>query len=201
MCKKVLLIGGADTKTPVPVVEAGVERWGINNLVRGRGMGPRFKHCTRWFDLHEKAHIVARKSGNIWNWYQKLEIPLYMWTTFADLPTSCVYPSNQVRAMFGGTRLFTSSLDWQIALALYEGFEEIELYGYRMTHPNYRFQVGSGQWWLRQCAERGVKVAHLTPTALTSIARRATLLSPQPGPQHLMYGLETTDRSKLFRGR
>lgn len=199
MCKKVLLIGGASTKTPTPTVEPGVERWSLNGFVFMPGN--RWKHCTRWFDLHSKEHIVNRKSGNAWGWHQKLTIPIYLWQTYEDLPTSRAYPHAAVRAMFGGTRLFTSTLDWMIALALYEGFEEIEMYAWRMGHPHYVHQVGSGQWWLRQCAERGVKVTHLTPTALTAIARRATLLSPQPGPQHLMYGLETTDRTKLYRGR
>jgi hypothetical protein len=199
--KKVVMFGGAGTKAPVPEIVEGVERWTINNLVILPTGPKRCKGATRHFDLHSKDHIEGRRQANMWGRYQKMTIPVYLWQTYPDLPTSTVYPLADVRAMFGGTRLFTSSLDWLLALALFEGFEEIELFAYRMGHPHYMHQVSSGQWWLRQCAERGVKVTHLSPTALESVARRASILSPQPGPEHLMYGLETTDRTKLYRGR
>ena len=195
------MFGGAGTKSPVPPIVEGVERWTINNLIRLPGGARRFDGLTRHFDLHWKDHIVGRKSGNIWGWYQRLQAPVMMWEKYPDLPTSEVFPHAAVRAMFGGTRLFTSSLDWLIAYALFKGFEEIELYGYRMGHPHYLYQVGSGRWWLKQCRDRGVKVTHLSPSMLASISRDVEFKPPQPDSTHLMYGLETTDRSKLYRGR
>jgi len=195
------MIGGAGTKNPVPEVAPGVECWGINNLIYGPGGKRRFAHCTHWFDLHHRPHIEARRSGNMWGEYRRLQIPLLMWERFPDLPTSEVYPHEAVREMFGGTRLFTSSLDWMVALALYRGVTEIELYAFRMTHPNYQFQVGSGRWWLKQCADRGVKVTHLSYSTLNKISREVEFKPPRPESKHLMYGLETTDRSKLYRGR
>lgn len=198
--KKVLMIGGAGTLSPVPPVVPGVERWGMNNLITMAGGKKRFADCTRWFDLHHKDHIIRRKR-NVWGWYRTLEIPVYLWQTFDDLPTSVAYPRVEVQRMFAGTRLFTSSLDWLIALALYEGFEEIELYAFRMGHLSYLHQVGSGRWWLKQCADRGVKVTHLSPSALAGISRTVDALPPKPEAHHLMYGFETADRTKLYRGR
>ncbi len=195
------MIGGAGTLTPVPPIEPDVERWGINNLICIPTGPKRFKGCTRWFDLHSREHIVGRKKSNAWGWYQRLDIPLYMWQHFEDLPSSIPYPHEAVREMFGGTKLFTSTLDWKIALALFEGFEEIELYAYRMGQPNYKHQVGSGRWWLKQCADRGVKVTHLSPSALANISREVEFKPPRPESQHLMYGLETTDRRLLYHGR
>ena len=201
------MIGGAGTEyglkglsVPVPPVEPGVERWGINELYYMAGGKKRFAHCTRWFDLHHKAHIIGRKR-NTWGRYQTLDIPVYLWETFPDLPTSRVYPRAEVQRMFGGTRLFNSSLDWLIALALYEGFTEIELYAYRMGHPNYKHQVGTAQWWLQQCYKRGVKVTHLSPSVLAGVSKIVDALPPKPEAHHLMYGFETSDRSKLYRGR
>ena len=195
------MFGGAGTTAPIPPIVEGVERWGINNLCLTPSGPRRAKGATRWFDLHPREHIDGRRGPAVWGWYRKLLIPLYMWDTFPDLPTSTVYPHEAVREAFGGTRLFTSSLDWMVALALYEGFTEIELYAFRMGQPNYMHQVGSGRWWLKQCADRGVKVTHLSPTALNSIRREVEYKPPQPTSQHLMYGLETTNRSKLYRGR
>lgn len=205
MSKKVIMFGGAGTDAPLPPIEPGVERWGLNNLVRV--FPARFEGVTRWFDLHPKQYIVSPKSlggrggANMWGWYRTLDIPLYMWETHPDLPTSTVYPLQAVREMFGGTRLFNSSLDWQIALALYEGFDEIELYAFRMASTNYQHQVSTALWWLKQCADRGVTVTHLSPSSLAGISRVVGLKPPQPEPHHLMYGLDTTDRSKLYRGR
>lgn len=197
---KVILIGGAGTSVPVPEVVPGVERWGINELRFMAGGVKRFAHCTRWFDLHHKPHIVGRKR-NAWGWYRSLDIPLYLWQTYEDLPTSRVYPLKDVQREFGGTRLFTSSLDYLLAYALLLRFDEIELYAYRMGHPSYRHQVGSGRWWLKQCEVRGVKVTHLSPSMLAGISRTVDTLPPKPEAHHLLYGLETTDRGLLYHGR
>lgn len=196
--KKVIMFGGAGTKSPVPEIEPGVERWGINNLISIPTGPKRFKGCTRWFDLHHKLHIESRRQGNVWGWYQKLGIPVYLWQTFEDVPTSVAYPREAVQEMFGGTRLFTSSLDWLLAFAIYEGFEEIELFAFRLGNPRYLHQVSSGRWWLDQCFKRGVTVRHLSPSALAS---EVALKPPKPDAQHLMYGFETTDRAKLYRSR
>lgn len=199
------MIGGAGTDEPVPPIEPGVERWGLNNIVKV--FPQRFEGVTRWFDLHPKHYIVSNKSkggrggANMWGWYQTLTIPIYLWQTYDDLPTSVAYPVDAVRAMFGSTRLFSSSLDWQIALALYEGFDEIQLYAFRMGQPNYRHQVGSGRWWLAQCAKRGVRVTHLNETKLQGLLTEVEFKPPRPDSTHLMYGLETTDRSQLYHGR
>lgn len=200
------MIGGAGTTRPVPPIEPDVERWGINNLIHVPTGPKRFKGATRWFDLHHKDHIVGRTKGNIWGWYRTLDIPLYMWQHHEDLPTSLAYPHEEVRRCFGNTRLFCSSLDWMIAKALYEKecdgeLEEIELYAFRMGNPLYRHMVSSGRWWLKQCADRGVRVTHLSPSALASVAREVETIPPNPEAHHLMYGLETTDRTRLYRGR
>ena len=195
------MFGGAGTKNPVPPIESGVERWTINNLIRMPEGPNRFKGATRHFDVHHKPHIIGRRSSNVWGWYQQLQIPIYLWQTYPDLPTSIAYPVDAVRAMFGGTRLFSSTLDWLIALALFESFEEIELYAFRLGTPNYLYQVGSGRWWLKQCVDRGVKVTHLSPSALQRAVRDVEFKPPRPDSTHLMYGFDTTDRSKLYHGR
>jgi hypothetical protein len=201
MCKKVLMFGGAGTLSPVPPIVPGEERWTINNLIRLPNGPKRFKGATRHFDTHHKDHIVGRKHSNVWGWYQTLDIPVYLWQTYPDLPTSVAYPHEAVRAFHGGTRLFCSTLDWLVALALYEGFEEISLYAFRMGQPNYVHQTSSGRWWMKRCHELGVKVTHLSPSALKHISDECVAIPPRPDSTHLMYGLETTDRSKLYRGR
>lgn len=198
--KKVIIFGGAGTTVPVPEIEPGVERWGMNALLKMRGHGGRFKGVTRWFDTHSREHIAGRKEGDMWGWYKNLLIPVYLTKKYDDLPTSEAYPLADVQAMFGGTRLFSSGLDYLLAFALLKKFTDIRLYGFRLTHPSYRFQVGSAAWWLKQCAERGTTVTCLTPSTLTKM-KVVDALPPKPEAHHLMYGFETTDRSKLYHGR
>jgi len=194
------MFGGASASVPVPPIEPGVERWGMNALIKMRGHGGRFKGVTRWFDTHTREHIAGRKEGDMWSWYKGLLIPVYLTKQYDDLPTSEAYPLGAVQAKFGGTRLFCSGLDYMLAFALLKKFTDIRLYGFRLTHPGYQHQVGSAAWWLKQCADCGATVTCLTPSRLTKI-RDVIALPPKPEAHHLMYGFETTDRSKLYHGR
>ena len=206
MASKVIMFGGASSKYPLPPIEEGSERWCINNLCLTPDGALRTKHATHWFDLHHKEWIVSprpqgRGSLGLWQRYQRSKIPVFMWQHHDDVPMSVAYEVDEIRAMFGGTRLFCSTLDWLLARALWKGFEEIDLYGWRMGQFNYMHQVHSADWWLKQCVDRGVKITHWSPTALQKIVRAVEFKPPRPDSTHLMYGLETTDRALLYHGR
>ena len=200
MPKIVQMMGGAGSKTPVPVLPPNVERWGLNALIRMRASGGRFEGVTRWFDVHSREHIASRKEGDMWEWYRRAQVTIYLTKQYDELPTSVAYPLAAVQAAFGGTRLFCSGFDYMLALAMLEQFTEIQLYGFRLVHPQYRFQVGSAAWWLKQCRDRGITITFLTPCAAadTSVVDAHP---PKPEAHHLMYGFETTDRDKLYHGR
>ena len=136
----------------------------------------------------------------MWSWYKNLLIPVYLTQKYDDLPTSEAYPLADVQREFNGTRLFSSGLDYMLAFAALKRFTEIQLYGFRLVHPQYRFQVGSAAWWLKQCRDRGIAITYLTTCAAAS-ASTVDAYPPKPDSHHLMYGFETTDRSKLYHGR
>ena len=200
MSKVVQMMGGAGSKTPVPTLPPDVERWGLNALIRMRASGGRFEGVTRWFDIHSREHIANRKEGDMWEWYRRAQITIYLTKQYGELLTSVAYPLAAVQAAFGGTRLFSSGLDYMLALATLEQFTEIQLYGFRLNHPNYRHQVGSVAWWLQQCRDRGTQITFLTPCAAAEASTVRTL-PPKPEAHHLMYGFDTTDRSRLYHGR
>lgn len=200
MSKVVQMMGGAGSLTPVPTLPPNVERWGLNALIKMRAHGGRFEGATRWFDLHSREHIASRKAGDMWEWYRRAKISIYLTQQYGDLPTSVAYPLKAVQAAFGGTRLFSSGLDYMLALAAVEGFTEIQLYGFRLNHPNYRHQVGSVAWWLEQCRARDITITFLTPCAAAD-ASVVAARPPKPEAHHLLYGFETTDRSKLYHGK
>jgi len=191
----VQMMGGAPTRTPPPPRAAGVERWGCNNLILKPQLRLRFEGWTRWFDLHSTEHIQGRKGGrsNVYPWLCQQTRPIYRWAVDPAMPSSVVYP----QAARNGSRLFCSTLDWMLALAIYERAEEIHLFGWRMSHPAYEYQISSGQWWIQEAQSRGIRVVNHSSSQLFLKMPKQRGPTPDTG-KCLMYGLETTDRSKLF---
>lgn len=68
------------------------------------------------------------------------------------------YPLQDVIAQFG-TDYFTSTVDYALAMALYEGFTEIDLYGVNMAnHTEYAYQKPGCEFWCGMAKGMGVKV-------------------------------------------
>jgi hypothetical protein len=202
--KAVEMMGGAPGLLPLPRPEAGVERWGLNNLYMSQGLRQRFLGWTRWFDLHSNEHIVAgtnsRRKYPAYDWLCVQQRPVYRWVMDPRMKHCRLYPHREVRGAFDQTRLFCSTLDWMLALAVYEQFTHIDLYGWRMAHPGYTHQVYSGQWWILRAQQAGVVVRIFGASKLKTVADRPLPRITIPAGC-LMYGLETTDRSKLYHAR
>ena len=194
--KTVHIYGGASSDTPPPEQLPGEEKWGINHLWSRAAFRPRYEGWTRWCDLHTDEHIKSRKHST-YNWLCQQTRPIVRFWPDPNMNTQ-LYPHAEVRAMFGGTRFFCSSFDWMMALALYESFQRIHLYGWKMSHPVYAHQVKSGQFWIRKALNAGVDLQNHSPSSLFIV--KHDLVEPNLS-RCLMYGLETTDRSKLYSHR
>lgn len=195
--RSVQMMGAAPSSEPVPELPEGTERWGLNNLWLKGSLRPRLEGWTRWFDLHATDHIRQRKSGDIYPWLCKQSKPVLRWELDPTMPSSVAYPKAAMR----GSRLFCSTLDWMLALAIYEEFAEIHLYGWRMANPRYRHQVYSGQWWVRQAQEAGISVVNHSKSSLFIFPPQSSMVTPEPQAGSRLYGLETTDRSQLHHAR
>ena len=182
------IFGGADCWETVPELPEGAERWGLNNLILKPSLKPRFEGWTRWFDLHTTTHIKARKP-NVYPWECQQTKPVVRWAVDSQMPSSVVYPLEAGRDTFDNTRLFVSTFDWLMALAIHIGTERIDLYGWEMSHPHYRHQIHVGRWWLQQAEQRGVVVVNYSRSQLFS-ARYPRPPLDTLVPQR-MYGLET----------
>ncbi|MFA5340316.1 MAG: hypothetical protein WC332_00925 [Clostridia bacterium] len=68
------------------------------------------------------------------------------------------YPINEIIEYFE-TDYFSNTIDYAIALAIYKGFTEINLYGVNMTaRSEYLWQKPSLEFWIGQALGRGIKV-------------------------------------------
>ena len=156
--KTVALVGMApSTCNFAPWADESVEIWGCNEAHAWAW----FKRANRWFQIHDsyKQKIAKRGVRGHYDWLKAnvWGIPIYMQQAFKDIPNSVPYPLNDVwdkylshiRRGEDKIKYFNSSFDYMIAVALLEGFERIEVYGFDMMGDNeYEKQLPSASFWL-----------------------------------------------------
>lgn len=156
--KKVALVGMAETTRDLaPWDDPEIEIWTLNE-----SPAKRFgyvKRVTRHFQLHPKWNYDRAGNQNDpehpdWLRAQK-GFPIYMQDVDQDIPASVKYPLDEILAKYGVDqekdhwREFTSTFPYMLALALYEGFDWIGVYGFEMgSETEYAFQRSSAHLWL-----------------------------------------------------
>jgi len=175
--KSVALVGMGDTWSLV--LDADVdETWSINYFYEMPGI-----ELDRVFDIHN-LHWYRDNVGKIplhkHHWFKHLleEKPFrfYAPLEYPEVPGLEVYPIREVAAdllsgFWRGTvdnhvlinKFFTSSFDYVMALAIHEGFERIELYGWSMgwfnsSETEYRYQLPGLAFWTGIALGRGITV-------------------------------------------
>lgn len=130
--KRVAIVGFADTRSDAPFADPSWEIWGLNDL---HAHIPRY---DRWFDIHDRSNIdldvtTGRADPNKCGigGLKSLNVPVYMQDRFEDIPNSVKFPLEAITKKFGN--YFTNSISFMIALALFEGYEEIGIWGVDMA--------------------------------------------------------------------
>lgn len=138
-----------------------------------------------WYEMHPLAHIrsdIPRDgkmiSGNDhYNWLvsqpgpddPKFK-PIYMQEHFDEIPASIKYPIAEVNdwleAKFGSERdYYTSSISQMLALAMWQGYEEIGLYGIDLLNEDeYAYQRAGCEYLIGLARGSGIKV-HVPKTS------------------------------------
>ena len=152
------MLGTSNTLKEAPLNDKSFEFWALNDMY---AMIPA-ANITRWFEIHTRTLIDdyhARISGkNHIEALKTLTIPIYMQEQHDDIPTSTKYPLEEMVKHFG-RQYFKSSLDYMMALALSEGFDEIHVYGVNMAeNEEYAHQKPSMEYWIGRAEGMGVKV-------------------------------------------
>lgn len=155
-------MGAGWTWGSVPPFDPSAERWGTNNVAFARYSGV-FDDWTRWFDLHPSEHIRHRRP-RAYEWYTRQDgsRPIYQWDVNPEIPGSMAYPKDAVLAYFSSDghteRDFWGSLSWMVALAIYEGVTEIDLFWFALMNDEYTQQIPSTRYWIGQARGRGIAV-------------------------------------------
>ena len=123
----------------------------------------------RWdavIELHSPRRY-RNPQYNDWEWLQQDHGKLiYMQEADEQVPCSTPYPLDEVCDGIDNLRYkdepvmpFKSTVAYAIALALYEGYEQIDLYGIEMEHSSeYHSQQPNFAFWVGVAVGRGVKV-------------------------------------------
>lgn len=155
--KTIAIVGASETSCSwAPFDDPEVEIWTMNEM----HCRPWFQRGDRFFQIHERWDFTKDHVSNHWEWLQEEhDFPIYMQKVFDDVPASVYYPLYEVRKklfknIYRGKNMvdkfFTSSMDYMIALALYEGkAERIELYGLELSiEGEWSYQREGLAYWL-----------------------------------------------------
>lgn len=153
--KKLAIIGTAPSSMHLaPYNNPDYELWILNGVYSMIDV-QNTTNITRHFDIHSLDVIKTMPSG-YFDYLQGLTIPVYMQENFAEVPTSIKYPLEEILTMFP-RRYFTNSISYMIALAVYEGYTDISLYGVDMAvSGEYEHQRPSCEYMIGYCEGKGV---------------------------------------------
>ena len=96
------------------------------------------------------------------------------------------YPYSEVVSFFG-VDYFTNTVDFALALSIYEGFKQIDIYAVTMQQGGeYAYQKPGVEFWIGQALGRGIKV--------NNYSERSTILKTIDGK---VYGYGTPQKGLL----
>ena len=164
--KKLAIVGFAGTRDDAPYNDPEFEIWTVNNLYR---FVPRQDVI---FELHTREQIDAEMvhgvDGKTYvEELRAMKIPVYMQEAYPDIPSAVRYPIEEMVSAFGIPRknpnvkdaYFTNSISYMLALGIYQGFEEIHVYGVDMAvGTEYNEQRPSCEYYVGIAVGRGIKV-------------------------------------------
>jgi len=150
---KVALVGFATSSRDLaPFDDPTYEIWTLNQIYR------HVPRATRHFDIHCNWKEDNVEGTDHPGWLKECGIPVYMMEADDALPTSVRYPIERV-IKNAGIDYFTSTIAFEVGLALLEGFTEIALFGIDLiVGTEYSVQKACLEFWLGIAHARGVNV-------------------------------------------
>jgi hypothetical protein len=184
--RTVALCGFANSSRHLaPYDDPDVEIWGCNEAAATgymKTMEGKFR-ADRWFQVHTEEDWSRTNNPNDLRHLEWLEaqhnFPIYMQEKFDRVPNAVAIPREEMDEYFfgnvrtidawtGDTRewldvykhgYYTSTFAWMMAMAIFLGFEVIEIWGFNMgTKSEYMYQKPGGEFWVGQALARGIEV-------------------------------------------
>jgi hypothetical protein len=160
------------------------EVWGLNQLGRSHNLDRLFVMD----DLRIRMPIWDSELPEFLKGYDK---PIYTSRVYPEFKTSVEYPLADVSKRFGVPLgiSFYSTVDYMIALAVYEGYDVIDLYGVDCTQPKReeRERVSIARW-ITVAQANGIEVRAQSGSFFSWFTNTGTVY------EHALYGYVGTPR-------
>ena len=130
--------------------------WGLNQQAAYKNM--RLDRCFVMDDL--KLRMPYYAGHDFTEWLKSYELPIITSRAYPEWPTSKSYPIKEIAHYFGlplGISMY-STPDYMIALAIFEGFTHIDLFGVDMLEDRYPEMRMATAQWIGAAHARGVLV-------------------------------------------
>jgi hypothetical protein len=178
--KSVALVGFSEKTMKFCLTSKADELWTLNHVYVIKDFPP----VNRLFELHKKYWYLRKEvprsvAYNEWL-KEKHPFPIYMHRKRKEVPSSEKYPlkaviedclsglvEQDVNRKETVRKYFTSTFAYMMAMAIYEKFDVIELYGIDMeNNTEYGYQRPCGEFWIGLAVGRGIKVILQEPCQL-----------------------------------
>jgi len=187
--KKVAIIGSAQGWEAAPYDDPSWSIWGLSRMYHSL---PRW---DVWFEIHPWDRLCERRDGQTpqveqmrlraeyQQWLQQDHgRPIFMKQHYPQVPNCVVYPLEQILEVFPGDPYFTNSVSYMIALALFQGVEQLAIYGVDMaTKEEYTDQRSGVEYWVGLARGAGVDV--LIPS-ISDLCKARVLYGMYDDPEH-----------------
>lgn len=167
-CSKVAIVGFASHWAQTNFDDPELEIWALNefyDVAPEQLKKPLAEGRVRWFEIHGRESEYEgnpffhsrNKSNEHAAKMAGLVCPVYMQQHWDDVPLSIPYPKDAMISAFGD--YFTNSISWMMALAISEGFKEIQIYGVDMAQNlEYASQRPSCEYFMGIARACGIRL-------------------------------------------
>lgn len=106
-----------------------------------------------WFEMHDRS-LWEQRGPEYVDMLRNSDVPIYMQREWEDIPNSVEFPIKQMMRDY-----FASSISYMIALAISQGYGEIEVYGVdNHKEDEWAEERPCNEWWLGLARGMGIEV-------------------------------------------
>lgn len=150
--KTVAICGTAESLAYAPYKDKDIDLWGVANIATR----PCVTRADRLFEMHTKDRWVT-KIDWMNKFAEKHNCDIYMQEKFPEIPKSVKFPLAELDKHF--RRYYTNSISYQLALAIIEGYGNIQLFGVHFaTNSEYEYERPSLEYYLGIAEAMGISV-------------------------------------------
>lgn len=189
---KVAIVGFAPSWVEAPFEDNEWEIWTLNEaykLADQLAQQKRQFRVDRWFEIHD-PYSASKNNPQHHKFLRDCPVPLFLQKHYPEFPRSVPFPLEQMLKFYEdmgctGTRYHVCSISYMLALALYEGYREVGIYGVDLaTSSEYHWQRPSVEFWLGLLDGLGIKLI---------IPETCDLLKCTD-----MYGFQTNNKNRVW---